>query len=157
MLRVGVAGVGEFGRLHAETIMRIGGATLAAVVDPCEQRLASYDGVQTRTAMTDEAASLADAWIVATSTETHVPLTKQLLQLGKFVLCEKPLSDSLEEARSLGKYATERLMLGHILLFNSEFRSTNKFGDRSGQTWAAMTESDVCCQWRCLNLFPKRS
>src|SRR5207247_7271517 len=70
------------------------------------------------------AESEAEAWVVACSTASHVPVTRALLAAGKTVLLEKPVSGSLAEAESLTplvKPDSSNLMLGHIVLFNSEF------------------------------------
>lgn len=69
--------------------------------------------------------SEAEAWIVACSTIEHVSVTRTLLQAGKAVLLEKPVSAVLSEAESLAPLVSadsSNLMLGHILLFNSEFK-----------------------------------
>jgi len=66
----------------------------------------------------------ATAWVVACSTTEHVRITRRLLEAGHVVLLEKPISDSLMEAeslRSLVRDDSSNLMLGHILLFNTEF------------------------------------
>jgi predicted dehydrogenase len=81
------------------------------------------------------ATSGADAWIVASSTPTHIPLTRLLLGAGKTVLVEKPLAASLEEAVGLHELVepdSRNLMLGHILLFNSEFRQLQEQLQSSG-------------------------
>jgi len=70
-------------------------------------------------------ASGAEAWVVTTSTASHVPVAEKLLAAGYPVLVEKPLASHIEEARSLASLVrpdSGNLMLGHILLFNSEFR-----------------------------------
>ena len=67
----------------------------------------------------------ADAWIVASSTDSHVDLAERILATGVPVLVEKPLASSLAEARRLGPLVDEdsrNLMMGHVVLFNSEFR-----------------------------------
>ena len=67
--------------------------------------------------------SEAEAWVVACTTAAHVPVTRQLLEAGKTVLLEKPVADNLDEATSLRplvKPASSNLMIGHIVLFNSE-------------------------------------
>jgi len=43
----------------------------------------------------------AEAWIVATSTAAHVPVTKTLLAAGKTVLLEKAIAEDLAAAESL--------------------------------------------------------
>jgi predicted dehydrogenase len=52
-------------------------------------------------------------------------VTKTLLDAGKTVLLEKPVADNLPEARTLSSLVrpdSRNLMLGHIVLFNSEFQ-----------------------------------
>src|SRR4029077_3463839 len=71
------------------------------------------------------AESQAEAWVVACTTAAHVPVVRKLLQAGKTVLLEKPVADSLDEARSLAPLVrpdSSNLMIGHIVLFNSEFQ-----------------------------------
>lgn len=135
-VRIGVAGLGNFGRLHATTIAGLAEAELVALVDPCEANLsavaserAAASALPTVANWTDLDAALeesdAEAWIVATSTASHVEVTEKLLDAGKTVLLEKPISASLAEAESLGPRVpsdSRNLMLGHIALFNSEFR-----------------------------------
>jgi myo-inositol 2-dehydrogenase/D-chiro-inositol 1-dehydrogenase len=118
-LRVGVIGVGDFGVLHAETIRRIEGAALTSVVDPSREKLSQWSsvpGVQTFPSIESQSAlRSADAWIVASPTEHHVSLAAHLLAEGKFVLCEKPLSDSLEKTKRLASEDTDKLMMGRCL------------------------------------------
>ena len=63
--------------------------------------------------------------MVASSTASHVPVTRALLAAGRCVLVEKPLAESLQDAESLAPLVaadSSNLMAGHIVLFNSEFR-----------------------------------
>ncbi len=129
-VRLGVVGAGKFGRLHALTAHALGDARLVAVVDPRPECLATIRGllpdVPTWSGL-DGALnkSQAEAWIVATTTAAHVSATRQVLERGRPVLIEKPLSESLTEASTLAPLVQEdssNLMMGHILLFNSELR-----------------------------------
>jgi len=129
-VKVGVLGLGRFGRLHALTLARLAEADLVALV---ARRQASLDslapelpGVPGWTNLQQALAeSAAEAWIVACTTAAHVPVTRTLLEAGKAVLLEKPVADNLEEARSLAPLVrpdSGNLMIGHIVLFNSEFQ-----------------------------------
>ena len=129
-IRIGVLGAGYFGTLHALTINSISEAQLCAIVDSSPAALSQLpESLQDIPRFYDLAAALDntefDAWIVASSTASHVPLAQQLLQKDTFVLLEKPLALGLAEAESLQTLDSSqlgRLMLGHILLFNSEFQ-----------------------------------
>jgi predicted dehydrogenase len=129
-VRVGVVGLGRFGRLHSLTLAGLAETNLVALVS---RRQASLD------ALSDElpgvpgwtnleqaiAESDAEAWIVACTTASHVAVTKTLLKAGKTVLLEKPVADSLTEAETLRPLVqpdSRNLMIGHIVLFNSEYQ-----------------------------------
>ena len=128
-VRIGVVGMGNFGRLHALTLADITEADLVALV---ARRQASLDGVDDRLSDVPGwlnlehaiAESGAEAWVVASSTASHVAVTRTLLEAGKTVLLEKPIANTLEEARSLEPLVEDNssnLMLGHIVIFNSEY------------------------------------
>jgi len=126
---MGVVGLGNFGLLHASTLAGLAEANLVALVAHREKSLLAaaeqFPGVPSWLDL-DKAIeeSDAEAWVVASSTASHVPITKKLLEAGKTVLLEKPIADSLPEAESLAPLVqadSRNLMLGHILLFNSEF------------------------------------
>jgi predicted dehydrogenase len=130
-VRVGVVGLGTFGRQHAMTLAGLAEADLVALV---ARRQASLDAVAAQLpgvrgwldldrAMEE---SGAEAWVVAATTSEHVPITSKLLEAGKTVLLEKPIADNLADAASLAPLVrpdSTNLMLGHIVLFNSEFLS----------------------------------
>jgi predicted dehydrogenase len=130
-VRVGVIGLGLFGRQHALTLAGIAEAELVAFVarrkeslDAIAAQLPGVPGWLDLERAIEE--SDAEAWVVATSTAAHVSITRALLAAGKTVLLEKPVSASLQEAESLRplvKPGSSNLMLGHIVLFNSEFRA----------------------------------
>ena len=129
-VKIGVIGLGRFGRLHALTLAGLAEAELVGLV---ARRQASLDalaaelpGVRSWTDL-DRAIheSSAEAWVVACTTADHVRVARALLDAGKKVLLEKPISESLDEARSLAPLVqadSSNLMLGHIVLFNSEFQ-----------------------------------
>jgi predicted dehydrogenase len=129
-VRIGVIGLGRFGRLHALTLAHLAESHLVALVS---RRQASIDALASElpgvAGWTDLATALressAEAWVVACTTAAHVPIAKMLLEAGKTVLLEKPIADNLEEAlklKPLVRADSRNLMLGHIVLFNSEFQ-----------------------------------
>jgi len=129
-VRLGVIGLGRFGRLHALTLRQLPEAELTTLVTRRPAALADlardFPGVGLFADLEAAVqARQAEAWIVACSTSQHIPVTRRLLELGATVLLEKPLANDLAEARSLGPWVapdSRNLMLGHVVLFNTEFR-----------------------------------
>jgi predicted dehydrogenase len=140
VVRVGVIGLGRFGRLHALTAAGLAEAQLVALVARRQASLnalaSELPGVPGYTDLDRAIAeSAAEAWIVACTTAEHVPVTRKLLAAGKIVLLEKPISADLAEARSLAPLVrpdSANLMLGHIVLFNSEFQQLREEATRRG-------------------------
>lgn len=139
-VKIGVIGLGRFGRLHSLTLNSLAEAELVGVV---ARRQASLDALQKELpdvpgwTYLDQAIreSGAEAWVVACSTADHVPVTRKLLEAGKTVLLEKPVADILSDAESLKplvKLDSSNLMLGHIILFNTEYRVLSEEVRRRG-------------------------
>jgi predicted dehydrogenase len=122
-IRVGVAGIGAMGKNHARVLSSLEDAQLTAVFDLDQARAAeqaSQYGAKVAGSL-EELASLTDAVAVAVPTAAHREVAGFLLEQGKHVLVEKPLSDSLAEAQELVSLADARklvLQVGHIEQFN---------------------------------------
>ena len=72
-----------------------------------------------------EAAAASDALNIVTPTSTHFELAKALLQQGKHVLVEKPMTDSAAQAAELVQIAQQKnsvLQVGHVERFNPIFK-----------------------------------
>jgi predicted dehydrogenase len=139
-VKIGVVGLGRFGRLHSLTISKLTECRLAGLVARRPETLArmhaELPGIPGWTDLdTALRQSEAEAWVVACSTSEHVQVTRQILRTGRAVLLEKPIADTYEEARSLGPWVrsdSSNLMLGHIVLFNSEFQELRVEAVRRG-------------------------
>jgi predicted dehydrogenase len=122
-VKVAVVGVGYLGRFHAEKFSRMKGAELVAVVDTDQERarqMARDFGVM---ALSDhrELVGLAAAASVVTPTVTHHQVASDLLAAGLDVLCEKPITATLEQADQLIALAEKQgriLQVGHLERFN---------------------------------------
>ncbi len=128
---VGVVGVGHIGKLHARVYSELaaasGGSVRLAAVPAADfgnaQAVAALYGTQA-VATLEEFAALVDAATVATPTPTHFPLASALLEKGKHLLVEKPITESTADARALSELAQARgcvLQVGHIERFNPAF------------------------------------
>ena len=130
-VKTAVVGLGRFGRLHSLTLNGLAEADLVGIVARREESVAvltsEIPGVPGWTNLDQAIAECeADAWVIACTTSQHVAVARALLEAGKTVLLEKPISEDLDEAHSLKplvKDDSSNLMLGHIVLFNSDFRA----------------------------------
>ena len=130
--RVGVAGVGAIGRNHARVMAEIAAASegrieFSAIFDVDQARAEELATQFKTTAVSDLAAcaSKVDAATVAVPTIFHKQVGGTLLEQGKHVLIEKPISDSLDEAQWLVNKANDAgliLQVGHIERFNPVMR-----------------------------------
>jgi predicted dehydrogenase len=122
-LRVAVVGVGYLGRFHAQKYAASDGCTLVGVADArpdTAQSVASELGTR---AFPDYRALLGnvDAVSVVTPTPAHFEVAGDFLRAGAHVLVEKPICETVEQARSLvdlARSAGRVLQVGHLERFN---------------------------------------
>lgn len=122
-VRAGVAGVGAIGRNHARIYSVLENAELTAIYDTdAEQAAAIAKEFGGRVAGSlEEFIAMVDAASVSTPTVTHREIGAALLEAGKHVLVEKPIADSLDDAKALVDLARSKgcvLQVGHIERFN---------------------------------------
>ena len=105
-LGIGVLGIGEMGRRHAENLRRnVSQAKLVAVADVAEDRARqtaseleidhSYNSLE---AMLENREI--DAVLIATPDKFHAQAVMKAAAAGKDILCEKPLALNLPDARA---------------------------------------------------------
>jgi predicted dehydrogenase len=123
-VRTAVIGVGYLGRFHAQKYASLPLAELVGVVDASAD---NRDRVAAETrcrAFADyrELLGEVDAVSIATPTPLHYPIARECLERGVHVLVEKPITTTLEEARSLVDIAASTgriLQVGHLERFNA--------------------------------------
>jgi len=94
-VRIGVVGLGNMGRIHAEYLLegKIRRAELTAVADPIPERLEAFRGIRTFLRSEDLVRSGAvDAVLIATPHYFHTTVGVDALEQGLHVLVEKPIS-----------------------------------------------------------------
>lgn len=127
-LRLGVVGVGHFGRYHAEKMAALEGARLVAVADIDAARAAAVAGPLGAEALPGHEALIdrVDAVSVAVPAVAHYRVVKDFLDAGVHVLVEKPFTESVETAEELSGLAEARelvLQAGLIERFSETFRA----------------------------------
>jgi predicted dehydrogenase len=127
-IRVGVIGVGHFGRRHAEKYASFANAELVALCDLDTER-AEETAAALNTASTTDYRTLlghVDAVSVAVPTKGHFEVARAFLEAGAHVLVEKPITGTLEEADALVRLARDKkriLQVGHVERFSAAYRS----------------------------------
>ena len=122
-IRAGVAGLGHMGKNHARILAELPEADFRAIYDlnaSVAAEIAEKYGVTAANSL-EEFAEMVDAATIVTPTPTHHPIGKQLLQNGKHLLIEKPITENPAEAKELVELAQEQglvLQVGHIERFN---------------------------------------
>ena len=122
-LRVGVVGVGHIGKNHARLYAELESADFAAIYDTDQEKakqLAQEFGTVAATSLEDFAERI-DAASIATPTNSHFAVARQLLDSGKHLLIEKPIAEKTADASALAELARERrlvLQVGHVERFN---------------------------------------
>ena len=109
---VAVVGAGYWGVNHVRTFARLAGCELARVCDPDAKNLKRAAGLAPSAKLGGDYAEVLadpriDAVVLATPAVLHAEQTIAALRAGKHVLCEKPLTTTLEEAASLLAHARE--------------------------------------------------
>lgn len=120
-LKVGVVGMGGIGNTHSDCHKNNSLSDLVAVCDVVKQKAdsaAEKYGVKAYYSLQDMLAN-EDLDIVDVTTggyengSWHFEPTMEALAAGKHVLCEKPLSNNIQESREMVRYAAEKkLYLG---------------------------------------------
>jgi predicted dehydrogenase len=122
-VRVAVVGVGALGQHHARVYAALPDVRLTGVYDVDAARAAEVAGRHGCGVFPHlgDLLAAADAVSVAVPTVDHHRVARSLLEAGKDVLLEKPMTATLEEAEDLIRLADERravLQVGHIERFN---------------------------------------
>lgn len=121
--RIGVIGTGHIGRLHSRILSEVAPGEFACVYDTnldAARDVAKAHGVLA-TASMDEFIATVDAATVATPTPFHFEIGKRLLEAGRHVLIEKPITENTSDARALVEIARKHklaLQVGHVERFN---------------------------------------
>jgi myo-inositol 2-dehydrogenase / D-chiro-inositol 1-dehydrogenase len=132
MIRFGVLGAGRIGKVHARTISASGKAKVAYIADALPQaakELAAEVGAKVAGVEDVIKAKDVDAILIASPTDTHADLIEAGAKAGKAILCEKPVSLSVERIVSCLKIVEQHgthLMIGFNRRFDPNFAALEK-------------------------------
>ncbi len=134
MLRIGIAGVGHLGKIHAKLWKEVEGVAVTGIYDanPAAADVVSNDlGVQcfeNYSSFLNEV----DALSIVTSTPSHYAIAMQAVVAGKHVLIEKPITTTTEQAEELielAKIRNVKIQVGHIERFNPALLAAEPYLD----------------------------
>lgn len=131
-IRIGVLGAGHLGRIHIQQLLTLDGCELVGFHDPRVERqelVTKEFGVRSF-ADVEELMAQVDAVDIVTPTLSHYALACRALDLGKDVFIEKPLTNTVEEAKDLverAKVSGRLVQVGHVERFNPAFQVARPF------------------------------
>lgn len=126
MKRIGILGAGHLGKIHIRILLEIAGWELVGFYDPDETNAAQVIekfGLR-RFSSVQELLEEVDAVDIVTPTVTHFELAKKAVSAGKHIFVEKPLVNTLDEAKKLVNLVAEgniKAQVGHVERFNPAF------------------------------------
>ena len=132
MLRVGILGVGHLGKFHLNNWKEIEGVELVGFFDPNDDSalevIEKYGLIRFNDA--DSLINASDAVDIIAPTTAHFSLCKAAITKGKHVFVEKPLANTIVEAKELVKLTKEaniKFQVGHVERFNPAFLALKNY------------------------------
>ncbi|MDF2436716.1 MAG: oxidoreductase [Bacteroidota bacterium] len=126
MIKIGVLGAGHLGKIHIRLLKEIDRYQLIGFYDPDKENAAAVEkefGIKYFESI-DELISEVDAVDIVTPTITHYDCASKAIKKSKHVFIEKPVTNTIEEAKSLiglSKEANVKVQVGHVERFNPAF------------------------------------
>lgn len=123
--------MGHLGKIHVKLLQEIPGYEITGFYDPDDtnaQKAETELGL-TRFSNPDDLIDASDAIDIVSPTGTHFDIAYAVIKKFKHVFIEKPLSQTLDEARQLVSLVDEariKAMVGHVERFNPAMLSLNK-------------------------------
>ena len=126
MLKVGVFGVGHLGKFHLNNWKEISDAEVIGFYDPSDENAAvvSKQYNLKRFTSINKLIESCDAADIVAPTTFHHALCKAAILKSKHVFVEKPLANTMDEAKELLKLSKEaniKFQVGHVERFNPAF------------------------------------
>ncbi len=129
MLKIGVFGVGHLGKFHLNNWKEINNIELVGFYDPNDTAAQEVSEKYQLPRFLDPERLMdaCDAVDIIAPTNFHFNLCEKAIKKGKHVFVEKPLANTMEEARMLVKLVKEsnvKMQVGHVERFNPAYLAT---------------------------------
>jgi len=129
MLKIGVLGAGHLGKIHINLLKEIDSFELVGFYDPDESKAEQIKDVPYFKSMDDLMANC-DVIDIVTPTVNHFDCAVKALRLSKHIFIEKPLANTVQEAKEmilLAEEANVKVQVGHVERFNPAFIAAQQF------------------------------
>lgn len=126
MLKVGVFGTGHLGKFHLNNWKEIRDVELVGFFDPHDptaQEVSEKYNIP-RFLKPEQLIEICDVVDIVAPTNHHFALCEKAIRKGKHVFVEKPLANTMDEAKKLVQLVKEsnvKLQVGHVERFNPAF------------------------------------
>jgi predicted dehydrogenase len=126
MLRVGVLGAGHLGKIHLRLLKQSEKYELVGFYDAFDEnanKIAAEFGYKKFDSIAELIAAV-DVVDIVTPTLQHFECAQQVIEAGKHIFIEKPISNTVEEAEeiiALAKKYNVKGQVGHVERFNPAF------------------------------------
>jgi len=123
MLKIGVAGVGKFGKNHARILMKSELCDMIGVYDkdPAQLKKTALDLQVKAFDSYEKLLNKIEAIVIVVTTSFHYEMAKMALEKGVHTFIEKPITSELWQAEELVDLAEKqglKIQVGHIERFN---------------------------------------
>jgi myo-inositol 2-dehydrogenase/D-chiro-inositol 1-dehydrogenase len=130
-MRVGVAGVGRIGSVHARNLAAVlpEDSLFLYDVDPASARRAAADAGGVTCPSPEALVDSVDALVIATPATERSSVLAAAMAKGIPVFCEKPLAATVAEARAIAEAAREtgtRVQVGFQRRFDPDYRALHQ-------------------------------
>lgn len=132
MQKIGIVGVGNFGKFHVEELLKIPKFELVGFYDinpDVSEQISKKFNISAFNSYT-ELLNEVDVIDVAVPTSLHYVIAVEAIKKQKHVFIEKPVTITVEDAENLVKLAEEasvKVQVGHIERFNPAFLAALPF------------------------------
>lgn len=132
MIKIGVIGAGHLGKFHLNNWLEIEGVTVSGFcdTDDANSKIVEEKYKIKRFSTPEELLEHCDAVDIVAPTTFHYDLCALAIRKGKHVFVEKPLTNTMDEAKALLKLAKEsnlRFQVGHVERFNPAFTALDNY------------------------------
>ena len=131
-MKIGIAGAGHLGKIHIKLISEIPELELVGIFDVNQENCKSVANEYNVRSFTsyDEMIEQVEAVDIVTPTLSHYELAVKALKSFKHIFIEKPITNTVQEAKSLLEITHEanvKAQVGHVERFNPAFKAAESY------------------------------